>query len=307
MRWALNVLLVVVVVVVALIAMRHGWQARARRSAALLPALPDVPDDLGAARTGPLEAVYVSTVRASDRLDRVVAHGLGIRSSATVQVFASGVLVDRAGVLLFLDPDHLRQVTTSAGQVGKMMRADDAVVLVEWTPPSPAEEPLATALRMRRAADQEALLAAAGKLLHDPQPAEEEQLIERLQNSVGSAGFEKVADETVEKFESFDDPSVFVGPVIRLIEENPDAELGNPGGLVHFVEKFYEKGYESLLVESLERSPTAHTIWMLNRIINDTSNPARREYVDLMKRIAERDDIDTETKRSAQSFLDEKV
>lgn len=170
MRWAISLPLVALALVGALWGMRHGWQARARRSAALLPALPEVPDDLDPSLTEPLEAVYVSTVRASDRLDRVVAHGLGLRSSATVQVLASGVLVDRAGMLLFLGRDRLVQVTTSAGQAGKMMRADDAVVVLQWRPPDTPEHPLetlATALRMRRAADQEALLAAAATLLAD--------------------------------------------------------------------------------------------------------------------------------------------
>lgn len=171
MRWVVSLGLVAVSLVAVLWGMWHGWQARARRSAALLPALPEVPDDLGEPLTEPLEAVYVSTVRGSDRLDRVVAHGLGVRSSATVQVFASGVLVDRAGVLLFLGGDSLVQVTTSAGQAGKMMRADDAVVVLEWLPPElgldDRPETLATALRMRRSADQEALLAAAATSQED--------------------------------------------------------------------------------------------------------------------------------------------
>ncbi|MCL2454172.1 MAG: hypothetical protein FWD18_02545 [Micrococcales bacterium] len=173
MGWAIAGTLVAAVLVLVLVGMRSGWAGRARRSEALLPALPQVPDDLGEPLTRPLDAVYVSTVSAGDRLDRVVAHGLGLQASATVRVFTTGVLVDRAGVRLFLDPEHLRSVATSAGQAGKMLRDPDALVVLEWAPSAPDDGtgetrgPLASALRMRRSADQEALIAAVDTLLRD--------------------------------------------------------------------------------------------------------------------------------------------
>ena len=61
-----------------------------------------------------------------------------------------------------------------------------------------------------------------------------------------------------------------VEPVLRFMEEHPSIEYGMPGSLVHFVERFYGKGYEDKLVESIRRKPTSSTVWMLNRVINGT-------------------------------------
>jgi hypothetical protein len=69
------------------------------------------------------------------------------------------------------------------------------------------------------------------------------------------------------------------------MEDHSDLDFGTPGPLVHFVECFHRKGYESKLVESVERKPTSHTLWMLNRLINGTDEgEERRRLVDLMER-----------------------
>ncbi|MCL2090486.1 MAG: hypothetical protein FWH11_04560 [Micrococcales bacterium] len=131
-----------------------------------------------------------------------------------------------------------------------------------------------------------------------------EQLVGRLQGSARSDDFESTACEAVGEFNSFDDPSIFVGPVIRLIENNPDIDFGSPGPLVHFVERFYGGGYENLLVSSLERRPTSHTVWMLRRIINDPACPGRQEYIDLLRKAGERDDVDEDVKRTIRTLLE---
>ncbi|MCL2424069.1 MAG: hypothetical protein FWD11_09320 [Micrococcales bacterium] len=132
---------------------------------------------------------------------------------------------------------------------------------------------------------------------------DEDRLVERLRGCVGSDAFVEMAYEVVEEFDRFDDPRVFVGPVIQLIEDNPDADFGCPGPLVHFVERFYKNGYENLLVDSLERRPVPHTVWMLRRIIN-AAGPDQREYLDLLHRTAQRQDIDEAVGRAIQLFLD---
>ncbi|MEN2776266.1 hypothetical protein ABCY62_14670 [Acetivibrio clariflavus] len=67
-----------------------------------------------------------------------------------------------------------------------------------------------------------------------------------------------------------------VEPIIKLIESNPDVDFGSPGPLVHFLEKFDENQYYSKLVESIKRSPTVHTLFMLNRIINGVDGVKKR-------------------------------
>jgi hypothetical protein len=68
-----------------------------------------------------------------------------------------------------------------------------------------------------------------------------------------------------------------VEPVLRFMEEHPEVHFGNPGPLVHFIEHFYGPEYEKKLIESLERRPVRHTIWLLNRMLNITAEPEQRE------------------------------
>lgn len=64
-----------------------------------------------------------------------------------------------------------------------------------------------------------------------------------------------------------------VEPILRFIETHPDLDFGMPGALVHFVERFYGKGYDDRLIESVRRKPTSPTAWMLNRLINGAKSP----------------------------------
>ena len=56
-------------------------------------------------------------------------------------------------------------------------------------------------------------------------------------------------------------------PLLQLLERHPITYFGDPGAIVHFIERFNPE-YEDYLVESLKRTPTITTIWMLNRCIN---------------------------------------
>lgn len=178
MRYAAGVAVLAVVLVVVLLAMRSGWRARGARSATLVPVLPPVPDPdrWGAARTEAIEALYVSTTVAGDWLDRVVAHDLGVRSAATVQVHDAGVVLSRTGAQdVFLPAHALREVVRSPGIAGKVAPGRGLVV-VRWEVPGsrgslfqsdvPAEPTvLDTGVRARRAADAEVLLDAVAALV----------------------------------------------------------------------------------------------------------------------------------------------
>lgn len=71
---------------------------------------------------------------------------------------------------------------------------------------------------------------------------------------------------------------------------------------MHFMERFYKKGYEEELVASLKRMPTLHTVWMLQRIINATDD--REIYLDLLKQISDNESYDNEIRDEASHFLD---
>jgi hypothetical protein len=75
-----------------------------------------------------------------------------------------------------------------------------------------------------------------------------------------------------------------VEPILRFMEDHPAIDFGTPGPLVHFVEVFFGHDYEQRLVESIQRTPTPHTLWMLNRVINGTRvAEARHGYIQLME------------------------
>lgn len=164
----LSTVLLAGVAVLALWGMWRGWQARDRRTAGLVPTLPEVPAAPGGALTGEVEAVYVSSTRSGDWLDRVVAHDLGVRSPARVRVHADGVLVARTGARdVWVPADALRAVGTTSGQAGKFVGRDELVVLT-WVPDTTSGTAIDTALHVRHDDARPALLAAARTLLAAP-------------------------------------------------------------------------------------------------------------------------------------------
>ena len=92
-----------------------------------------------------------------------------------------------------------------------------------------------------------------------------------------------------------------VQPLLRLMERHPLTDFGSPGPIVHFVERFYKKGYEEELLLSLKRMPTLHTVWMINRLINGTDQA--EVYLDLLKEISENASYDKEIREEALHFL----
>jgi hypothetical protein len=96
-----------------------------------------------------------------------------------------------------------------------------------------------------------------------------------------------------------------VDPILRFMEANPALDYGMPGPLVHFVEHFYGSGYERKLVESIERHPTSHTVWMLNRVINGTKDKRERDRLTtVLERAGQHALADTSTRESVARFLE---
>lgn len=93
-----------------------------------------------------------------------------------------------------------------------------------------------------------------------------------------------------------------VMPLLGLMERHPMDDFGMPGAIVHFVERFYKNGYEELLIGSVKRRPTMHTVWMLNRVMNGSEN--KNDYLKIMKEVTERSDVEEAIKNSASEFMD---
>lgn len=100
------------------------------------------------------------------------------------------------------------------------------------------------------------------------------------------------------------DTAILMDPLFRILEENSDFDFGMPGQIVHTLEKHYKKGLEEELFKSLNRKPTFYTLWMLNRIINGTSDPKEKEgYMEMLKSILKME-IPDYLKKQAQHLID---
>lgn len=152
------VLILAAVFAAVLLAMVWGWRRRGR-SQGHLPA----PEDATLAQRGegvelgPFEAVYVDTVLAEQPLERVVAHGLGQRSKATVSVGDGGSWrLEREGAPdLTIPASALAEITTAPGMAGKFLGGDGLLVL-RWRL---GDQLLDTGLRLARRADHDLLLS----------------------------------------------------------------------------------------------------------------------------------------------------
>lgn len=93
--------------------------------------------------------------------------------------------------------------------------------------------------------------------------------------------------------------------ILELMEKNPLVEFGTPGPLTHFIEKFYkerQEDYVNLLKKSVKDKPTVHTIWLLNRVINE--NKKQEELIGILNSISKDKDIKQEIRDVANNFLE---
>ena len=92
----------------------------------------------------------------------------------------------------------------------------------------------------------------------------------------------EIVDELIELENNFD----AIQPILELIERSPDIDYGGPGPLGHFLERHTKKGYEELLLKSIDRKPTIYTLDLLHRLVTDKENPNHKTYLDLMKKVS---------------------
>lgn len=125
--------------------------------------------------------------------------------------------------------------------------------------------------------------------------------LEELKQALENEDFYKT-DQILDKIKAEEDAKSYIEPLLHFMEENPDIDYGAPGAVVHFMESI--DGYENLLIESINRTPISHTIWMLNRIINGAQNKNRKKYFELMKKQLKRSDVSDNLKEEIEDFVD---
>ena len=63
-----------------------------------------------------------------------------------------------------------------------------------------------------------------------------------------------IADDVRQAMMQLSNQKELVEPILEIIETNPNIDFGTPGDLVHYVECFYKKEYEELLIASVKKS-----------------------------------------------------
>jgi hypothetical protein len=133
----------------------------------------------------------------------------------------------------------------------------------------------------------------------------ENDIVKQLSEITSESDLTDNVDELVETWISAQVGVETVKPILMFMEKHKDWDFGMPGSLVHFVEKFYRKGYEQALVESIERYPTSHTVWMLNRIINGEKDFVKKMgYLNILLTAKNNKSIDFDTLDAINSFLE---
>ena len=153
-----------------------GWRNRKRRQSHL-PAPTEIPAELlDAEPEAAAEGMVIGTVHATDYLDRVAVHQLGVRTEGRIEVHWAaepqhpgepvrphGVTIFRAGARnWFIPAQQIQFAETHHGMIGKFVERD-GVIMIGWELGRAA---VATGFRPRHAAEGRALLQSLG--LHSP-------------------------------------------------------------------------------------------------------------------------------------------
>lgn len=128
-----------------------------------------------------------------------------------------------------------------------------------------------------------------------------DELIKEMEEHIDCDDFEEVQEDCIFRIEETDLGIDAVEPLLLFMERHPLSDFGMPGAIVHYVERFYKNGYEDILIASVVRRPTLHTVWMINRIKNTGVNSER--YVKILEDVLTRQDVEEEIKNSARGFL----
>ncbi|MCM2418263.1 MULTISPECIES: PH-like domain-containing protein [unclassified Streptomyces] len=110
--------------------MREGWKWRGTLQGGL-PELPTVPED-GAEPLLTLRGRYHGSTTAGQWLDRIVAHGLGVRSMAVLTLTEQGLHAERTGAPDFFVPTAaLRGARLDKGIAGKVL-TEGGLLVITW-------------------------------------------------------------------------------------------------------------------------------------------------------------------------------
>lgn len=129
-----------------------------------------------------------------------------------------------------------------------------------------------------------------------------EEMIEALKMAAKPYESYYIADNIRQAMMQLTNPGELVESILDIIGSNPTVDFGTSGDLVHYVECFYKKGYEELLIASVRKNPTSHNIWMVHRCYSDFNNPLHDRFADLIRELRENANISDEIKNAIDEF-----
>ncbi|NEE04053.1 PH-like domain-containing protein [Phytoactinopolyspora halotolerans] len=168
---AVAVAILGLILVASYVSMWRGWRRRTHAHVDL-PPLPSITEASSVHSTDAVsisespaditvEASYAGTTTAGDWLERVVAHGLGRRSSVSITVDPSGIQLERGTEPSFSIPaSSLRAVRIDRAGAGRAVRCGEYVIIT-W---QHGDMELDTAVRPRHRDDRGRLVDAVAAL-----------------------------------------------------------------------------------------------------------------------------------------------
>jgi len=126
------VVLVVITVVIQL--MMRTWHRRSQQQAELIGALPDIPDNVGAA-TITTRGHYCGSMMAPGWNERIAAGDLGYRSKGALTRYAGGIMVERARAQpIWIPRDSIKGIRMERRMTGRV-----GILAIRWRLPSGVE------------------------------------------------------------------------------------------------------------------------------------------------------------------------
>lgn len=134
-----------------------------------------------------------------------------------------------------------------------------------------------------------------------------EDVIEQLEESIDDDDFGYIAENCMQELDESGAGIQAIEPLLELMERHPLLDFGMSDAIVRYAEQFFGKGYEKLLVSSIERRPNLHNVWMLDRIRTYLDNEGRDEeaedYRDIIRAVLDRTDTEDEIKDLVRQLI----
>jgi len=114
-------------------------------------------------------------------------------------------------------------------------------------------------------------------------------------------GWERL-DALCDEIRAVNDPSACAPLLLGTMERLDGVDLGTPGPLVHTLE-IWSGGYESLLLQSIQRKPSFLSVLMVNRILN--ARPVNADvWIALLRSVLDNPAATAATRAEAQRFIE---